>query len=214
MKLSEALPPASIPKYPFMTELGVGSHLDPDSVTLVDIGGGRGQFIEALTDANPTLPGRLILQDLPAVIDSLEKSSLGFEAMVHDFFTPQPVIDKQIHAPTGFHLQLIYVIPGARWSYPRRVLHDWPDADCLTVLRHTAHACKRGYSTLLITEFALPDTGVGQQEALVDLNMMILNGMERSDMQGRGLLERAGLVTKRVWGAQTGSLAAIEAEWV
>jgi hypothetical protein len=94
MKLSEALPPANTPNYLYVAEFRAGSQRDPDSVTLVDLGGGRSQFIEALMEANPSLPGRFILQDLQPIIDSLDKSSLGFEAMVHDFFTPQPVIGK------------------------------------------------------------------------------------------------------------------------
>jgi hypothetical protein len=95
MKISEALPPAASPNYPFMAELRPESPRDPDSVTLVDIDGGQAQFIEALVAANPNLPGIFILQDLQPVIGSLNKSSLGFEAMVHDFFTPQPVAGKQ-----------------------------------------------------------------------------------------------------------------------
>lgn len=71
---------------------------------------------------------------------------------------------------------------------------------------------KPGYSTLLITEFVLPDSGIGQQEALVDLNMMILNGMERSKTQWQALLAVAGFAIKKLWRAEVGSLATIEAE--
>lgn len=41
-------------------------------------------------------------------------------------------------------------------------------------------------------EFVLPDSGCGSQEALVDMNMTILTGMECSEKQLRTLLHSAG----------------------
>lgn len=40
------------------------------------------------------LPGRLILQDLPETINSIEKALPGIEPMIYDFFGPQPVIGE------------------------------------------------------------------------------------------------------------------------
>jgi len=44
--------------------------------------------------AFPDLAGRVILQDLPAIIESGLKEELagfGIEAIAHNFFTPQPI---------------------------------------------------------------------------------------------------------------------------
>ena len=101
---------------------------------------------------------------------------------------------------------------GARWYHLRRVLHDWPDAECHEILRSTASAFTRGHSTLLITEFVLPDSGCGPGEALVDLSMMVLNGMERSETQWHELLGKAGFRIMKIWKAEMGSTATIEAE--
>jgi hypothetical protein len=119
------------------------------------------------------------------------------------------------------HLSLLTPRPGARWYHLRHVLHDWPDSACHKILLATAHAFLRKdlhqnltarTSTLLITEFVLPDSGCGQQDAVVDLTMMLLNGMERSETQWRVLLNAAGFRVVKIWRAQMGALATIEAE--
>ena len=59
-------------------------------VLLVDVGGGKGKLIERFRKQRPDLTGRMILQDLPRVIEGREVEE-GVEYMAHDFFTPQPV---------------------------------------------------------------------------------------------------------------------------
>lgn len=56
----------------------------------VDVGGGTRQQCNTLKENFPSLPGKVILQDLPAVAAEA-KVSEGIEVMAHDFFTPQPV---------------------------------------------------------------------------------------------------------------------------
>ena len=63
---------------------------DKDGVLLVDIGGGRGQDVEALKKRFPNAPGRMILQDLPRAVEHA-KLSPGIEAMAHDFMKPQTI---------------------------------------------------------------------------------------------------------------------------
>ena len=59
-------------------------------VLLVDIGGGKGDLLERLRKRRPDLKGRMILQDLPKVIEG-RQSKDDVEYMFHDFFTPQPI---------------------------------------------------------------------------------------------------------------------------
>ena len=61
-----------------------------NDVLLVDVGGGKGKLIERFRKQRPDLKGRMILQDLPRVVEGREIVE-GVEYMVHDFFTPQPI---------------------------------------------------------------------------------------------------------------------------
>jgi hypothetical protein len=66
---------------------------EPERPFFVDIAGGRGQALLKLQDEIPgTFGGKLILQDLPIVLDTLTPEELpNIEAMAYDIFTPQPV---------------------------------------------------------------------------------------------------------------------------
>lgn len=66
---------------------------EPERPFIVDVGGGRGQALLALQkDCGGSFGGKLILQDLPVVIDTLEPGDIpGIETMKYDIFTPQPV---------------------------------------------------------------------------------------------------------------------------
>lgn len=75
--------------------VNVSSVLDTNSiqdedVLLVDVGGGIGQDLLKFHAKNPDLRGRLILQDLPDVVNNAKVPEY-IEAMGHDFFTPQPI---------------------------------------------------------------------------------------------------------------------------
>lgn len=69
---------------------------EPERAFVVDIGGGRGQALLAIQEDCPNgFGGKLILQDLPIVIESLKPEEIpNIEATVHDLFTPQLVKSK------------------------------------------------------------------------------------------------------------------------
>ena len=79
--------------FPMATVLGPGAKRDEDAVLLVDVGGNWGHEIVSFHAAYPDLPGRLVLQDLPAMIEkvAVENPPKGVELMQYDFLTPQPV---------------------------------------------------------------------------------------------------------------------------
>jgi hypothetical protein len=152
MAIQENFPPSMVPPYPFVDGFD-GIKTDPDAVTLVDVGGGRGQAIKSIKQAYSGIPGRFILQDVPATIEKLDESELkteGFEAMPHNFFNPQPV-------------------KGAKYYHLRRVLHDWNDEQCLKILKATKLAMDPTYSRLLISDFVLPDISPGPMETSVGM---------------------------------------------
>ena len=184
------------------------------NVFIVDVGGGQGHdLVELASRAEFAIPGRLIVQDTPSILDahpapawkiSPTKSSDTLPATAkdtaipqrhdpepiepypHDFFTPQP-------------------ITGARCYHLRAILHDYPDPLCTTILTHLAHAMQPGYSRLLIREFILPETRVPLVPACNDLLMMCLHaGKERTERQFREILEGVGLQVTGVWKGEEG----------
>lgn len=158
-----------------------GAKTNPTTTLLVDIAGGEGHDISELHKHYPDAPGRLILQDLPQVIDSIQELTPKVERQKHDFFQTQP-------------------IRGARCYYFRSIFHDWPDADCIKILKRTAEAMTPGYSKLLLSEFILPASNTPLYPALLDINMMaVLNGMERTEAQFSELLDAAGLKVIKFW---------------
>ena len=78
--------------YPFDEELR-SEQVGAKDVLVVDVGGGRGQALEAIKASCPVLRGRMVLQDVKDVIEDAIASGLpGFvEPMTASFFEPQPV---------------------------------------------------------------------------------------------------------------------------
>lgn len=69
-----------------------GARTDPDATLLIDIAGGEGHDIAAFHSRYPDAPGRLVLQDLPPVIDSIQEGlDPKVERQKYDFFSPQPI---------------------------------------------------------------------------------------------------------------------------
>ncbi|KAK5632317.1 hypothetical protein RRF57_008031 [Xylaria bambusicola] len=150
------------------------------SALLVDVGGGKGHDLLAFNAKYPGR-GRLVLQDLPPVINAIRSVGPGIETMVYDFFTEQPVKDARAYL---YH----------------HILHDWSDDKCLEILRNLKQAMKPGYTKLLIHEMIMPEEGASTFYSILDITMMIFNGgMERTKSQWEDLMRRAGLKVTRIW---------------
>ncbi|CAI7654714.1 unnamed protein product [Penicillium pancosmium] len=154
----------------------------PDQVLLVDIGGGVGHDITAFQKRFPSLPGRLILQDLPQVINTIkEPLPEGIAAIGHNMFDKQP-------------------IDGALAYYMRTVLHDFPDKQALDALARIRDAMTED-SVLLIHEHTMPDgPDVPSIAATLDIHMMeMFASLERTENEWVALLTTAGLRVVNVW---------------
>jgi O-methyltransferase domain len=163
----------------FPTEERFGA-TDPSQVVLVDIGGGLGHDLAAFHAHFPNLPGKLVLQDLPGVINNIQELSPAIQRTVHDFFTPQP-------------------IKGARAYYLRTVLHDFPDKQSIQILK-TIREAMTSESVLLLNENFLPEKDVPLYNAEIDFSMLALfSSMERTKKEWIALLEAAGLEVVKVW---------------
>jgi hypothetical protein len=58
---------------------------------LVDVGGGRGHDLVGFKEKFPLTRGKLVLEDLPSVIEDIHNLDSDIERVKHDFFKPQPV---------------------------------------------------------------------------------------------------------------------------
>lgn len=65
-----------------------------DRPLLVDVGGGRGHDLLGFKHRFPYHPGRLILEELPSVINDARALDKDIEKVEHDFFRAQPVKGK------------------------------------------------------------------------------------------------------------------------
>ncbi|KUJ13139.1 S-adenosyl-L-methionine-dependent methyltransferase [Mollisia scopiformis] len=173
---------------------GVGKN----DVLLIDVGGSGGHDLIGFHEAHPSMPGRLILQDLPTTIQSLDSAALAqqsIEPMGHDFFTPQP-------------------IHGAKAYYLKMVLHDWPTQQCIQILSQLKPALKHGYSRILLNEIVVPETNAGWFETSVDLLMMeVHSAQERREAEWKSLVDAVGgLRVKQIWNVEGAVEKLIEIE--
>jgi len=139
--------------------------------TLGDIGGGRGHLLAAILQANPKARG--VLFDLPRVVQSAQGlASERLNVQGGDFFKDQlPVCE-------------VYTL--------MEVIHDWNDADSVTILSAVRRAAAKG-AKLLVIEQMLPEESVPNVGALLDVAMMtLLGGKQRTKSEYERLYEAAG----------------------
>ena len=196
--------------YPIEENLIKGAKEEHGAVFLVDIGGGKGHDLQELNRKYATLPGKLVLQDLKAVIEEAKASGLEkIIPMEHDFFTEQPIIGK-FATTTNIH-QLTSL--GARAYYMHSVLHTFPDSKARDILTSLKPGLTRGYSKLLINENVIPDQGAHWLSTSLDMVMMsALSASERTEQDWQTLLESAGFKIVKIWTYEPGTESLIEAE--
>lgn len=161
--------------------------LSPDH-TVADVGGGHGALLLALLERHPLAHG--ILVDQRAVVERAAAqwpgeltSRTGFVAA--DFFEPLPV--------------------SADVIVLKSVLHDWPDDQAVSILRHCAAPMSAG-SRLVIVERLLDDPDTDPQGVVrLDLHMMaVTGGRERTRAEYEQLIVGAGLAVDRIASTETG----------
>ncbi|TFY75582.1 hypothetical protein EWM64_g8430 [Hericium alpestre] len=188
-----------------------------------DVGGGMGGALVHVANTNPKL--RMTLQDMPNVVEQARQHMLkecpqqvkgGRVSFVPiDFMKEPPVPDQDIY-------------------YMRFIIHDWPDANVLNIMRNVRKAMKPS-SRYLIHDLVLTvptDKGASQSKNvnapaqnapppllpnygaggirpfLADINIMTaLNARERSVEDVVHLANQVGLEFVRFWdGVETGAI--------
>ena len=140
---------------------------------IVDIGGGHGQFLTSILKACPQSTG--VLFDASEVVS---KSPVPFEKVAGNFFGS---------VPSGGDAYTL------KW-----ILHDWNDAECITILKNIARAMNKD-GRVAIVEIVIPPGNEPQMGKWLDLNMLVMTGgRERTAAEFEHLLSNAGLEMVRI----------------
>ncbi len=146
--------------------------------TIIDVAGGHGGLlIEALKCA-PKAKG--ILYDVAHVLkDARVNEEAGRWSCVEgNFFKNVP--------------------PGADVYMLKRIIHDWKDDDCVTILSNIRKVMNPGARILVCDCVIPPGNGPHGGKVLDVLMMSALPGFERTQEEFAALFERAGLKLSRV----------------
>jgi len=153
---------------------------------LVDVGGGTGNMITTILEANPDMKGTLY--DLPHVTEEAIKrvASLGLQdrcdVVSGSFFDEVPVGD----AYTMSH-----------------IIHDWDEASCLKILGH----CKRANpeAKVQLIEAVVPEGNEMDFAKLLDIVMLVYTegGQERTEKEYAELFEKAGYRLEQIIPTET-----------
>jgi hypothetical protein len=152
---------------------------------VVDVAGGSGMLLGTVLAAHPRLRGTVVDQPhmVPVATAHLD-AAVGperYEAVAGDVFTGAGL-------PAGADAYLL-----------SRVLQDWDDARCTTLLSHLREAMvagdRPGGGRLLILERVVPEPGAARLLPLLyDLHLLMAAGGRERDLAGyRAVLAAAGL---------------------
>ncbi len=149
--------------------------------TIVDIGGGNGDLISAVLNKNPKAKG--ILFDLPEVI----KRS-------HDNIAARGLTERcKLDSGSFFES----VSKGGDAYIMRHIIHDWSDADAITILSNCRKAMNPG-GKVLVVEAVIQDGNEPSPFKLLDLSMLLVGGKERTNKQFEYIFTQAGLKLNRI----------------
>jgi len=150
---------------------------------IADVGGATGNLLATVLSYYPKPRG--ILYDLPHV--ARDAPALLQDRGVADRVTIESgsFFDR---VPTGCDAYLL-----------SHIIHDWTEAQCLTILGH----CRRALAPagrVLIIEMVLPEGNTPHPAKMLDMMMLVgPGGQERTIPEYRQLLDKAGLrLTKMV----------------
>ncbi|MFC8677228.1 methyltransferase [Streptomyces griseorubiginosus] len=143
---------------------------------VVDVAGGNGELLGRLLRVAPHLRG--VLLERPHAVEAAEKA-----------FAEAGLADRCRFMAGDFTSE---VPDGGDLYVLSRVLHDWDDERCLTILRRCAQAMAPG-SELLLIERLLPTDARLSLAVAWDLHMLCnVGGRERTEDHYRRLLDEAG----------------------
>jgi hypothetical protein len=151
--------------------------------TLVDVGGGHGSLLATILKANPKLKG--VLYDQPSVIARAEK----------DQYVTAKGIKERCWLESGNFFE---AVPTGGDAYIMKyILHDWNDEECVKILANCRAAMNDKGKVLIVDNVIAPgnDPSWGK---LLDIQMLIIGGRERTKKEFAAMFAKAGLKLTRV----------------
>ncbi|TVU07433.1 hypothetical protein EJB05_47488, partial [Eragrostis curvula] len=142
--------------------------------SLVDVGGGYGSAAAAVATAFPHI--KCTVLDLPQVV-AMAPTDGQVSFVAGDFFE---------------------IIPQADAVFLKTILHDWNDEDCGKILRQCKKAIppKHAGGKVIIIDMVVgsspQDRSCQETQALTDLFIMSINGVEREEHEWRKIFLEAG----------------------
>ncbi|GAA0395564.1 methyltransferase [Streptomyces luteireticuli] len=152
----------------------------PEKGTVVDVGGGHGGFLAEVLRHRPGLHG--VLYDAPHVLAG------------HRLARDEALTDRWSVAEGDFFTE----VPPGDVHLLKRILHDWRDDQCVTLLRNCRRALAPGGRILVVDAVVPEDSDPHQAKALDLLMMASLVGRERTEADFRALFGAAGLRLARI----------------
>ena len=149
---------------------------------IVDVGGGNGEMLRCVLRRFPGARGLVLDRD--DVVEAIPAAAR---------------LDGRIEVRGGDFLQSVPA--GADRYLLVRVLHDWPDEECVRILKSCRSAMPDKARLLIVEQLLEPDPQRGRPTAyLLDIQMMAMfgSGRERSREEFERLLSASGLIAIRV----------------
>ena len=174
---------AMMANFPDNRHAAVAAAYDFANVAVIaDIGGGNGAALRHILSRFPGPAGLLFdRDDVVSAVGAVDLLAGRITTAGGSFFEGVP--------------------PGADIYMLIRVLHDWPDEDCLRILQ-ACRTAMASHAVLLIGEQILePDPTRGRPTGyLVDMQMMAMFGtaLERTEDEFGSLLSKSGFSLRRV----------------
>jgi len=155
----------------------------PGVRTLVDVGGGHGSLLATILKANPKLNG--VVFDQPSVIARAK----------NDKHVIAKGIAERCTLESGSFFE---AVPKGGDAYIMKyILHDWNDEQCVKILSNCRAAMnKKG--RVLIVDNVIPPGNDPNWGKLLDIQMLIIGGRERTRKEFAAMFAQAGLKLKRV----------------
>jgi O-methyltransferase domain/Dimerisation domain len=162
--------------------------------TLVDVGGGHGSLLATILKANPKLTG--VLYDQPSVIARAQKD--------------QHVTAKSIAGRCRLEAGNFFeTVPAGGDAYIMKyILHDWNDEACVKILSNCRAAMNEKGKVLVVDNVIEPGNKPSWGK-LLDIQMLIIGGRERTKQEFATIFAAAGLKLTRVFPTK-GPLSIVE----
>jgi len=151
--------------------------------TLVDVGGGNGSLLSTILKANPKLKG--VLFDQPSVIARAKQDR---------YVTAKEIAGRCMLESGNFFA----AAPKGGDAYiMKRTLHDWDDEQCAKILSNCCAAMNEK-GRVLVIDAVIPPGNDPDRGKLLDMQMLIIGGRERTKKEFATVFKNAGLKLTRV----------------